>query len=56
MLTAEHLHVARDGRVVLDDLSIRIAPGCVTALLGRNGAGKSTLLGALAGDLPAGGR
>ncbi|MEB5514469.1 ATP-binding cassette domain-containing protein, partial [Burkholderia pseudomallei] len=55
MLNADHLHVARDGRAILNDLSIRIAPGCVTALLGRNGAGKSTLLGVLAGDLPAGG-
>ncbi|MGV4709581.1 ATP-binding cassette domain-containing protein, partial [Burkholderia pseudomallei] len=54
MLNADHLHVARDGRAILNDLSIRIAPGCVTALLGRNGAGKSTLLGVLAGDLPAG--
>ncbi|AIO68566.1 heme ABC transporter ATP-binding protein [Burkholderia oklahomensis] len=55
MLIADRLHVARDGGVVLRDLAIRIAPGCVTALLGRNGAGKSTLLKVLAGDLRIGG-
>ncbi|KVD74487.1 hemin importer ATP-binding subunit [Burkholderia sp. ABCPW 14] len=55
MLIADRLHVAREGGVILRDLSIRIAPGCVTALLGRNGAGKSTLLKVLAGDLRIGG-
>jgi branched-chain amino acid transport system ATP-binding protein len=37
---------------VLHGLSIRVAEGGVTALLGANGAGKSTLMKTLAGLLP----
>ncbi|WDD91255.1 heme ABC transporter ATP-binding protein [Burkholderia sp. FERM BP-3421] len=51
MLIAEHLHVARGNATILRDLSLRLEPGRVTALLGRNGAGKSTLLKVLAGEL-----
>jgi sulfonate transport system ATP-binding protein len=38
-----------DGRKVLDDLDLDIAPGEFIALLGVSGTGKSTLLRALAG-------
>ncbi len=31
-------------RTVVDDLSLRLYPGLVTALMGRNGSGKTTLL------------
>jgi len=41
----------RYGRVLaVDDLSLRLDPGTVFALLGRNGAGKSSLFRCLAGQ------
>jgi branched-chain amino acid transport system ATP-binding protein len=50
-LSLEGLTVARGGRPVVRDVSIRIAPAEVTALLGPNGAGKSSLVLAVAGLL-----
>ncbi len=45
-----------DGRRALDDVSVRIARGRVTAVVGATGAGKSTLLHVLAGlDAPTSG-
>jgi len=50
------LSVARGSRVVVNDVTIDVAPGEVTALLGPNGAGKSSLVLALGGVLrPVGG-
>jgi ABC-2 type transport system ATP-binding protein len=43
----EHLHLSYGARTVLDDLSLRLAPGQVVGLLGRNGAGKTSLLESL---------
>ena len=40
-----------DGRRVLDDVALALAPGTMTALTGPSGAGKSTLLWILAGAL-----
>jgi ABC-2 type transport system ATP-binding protein len=37
------------GRAVLEEVSMTVRPGTVTALIGRNGSGKSTLLSILAG-------
>jgi iron complex transport system ATP-binding protein len=56
-LVASGLSVARDDDLVVDDVSVAIEPGAITAIVGPNGAGKSSLLAALAGLLPArGGR
>ncbi len=52
-LSAERVSVRLGGREVLGEVSVRFAPGRVTAILGPNGAGKSTLVRALAGLVPA---
>lgn len=38
--------------MVLQDIHLRIEPGCIVTVIGPNGAGKSTLLNALMGTLP----
>jgi ATPase subunit of ABC transporter with duplicated ATPase domains len=44
-------HTLPDGRVLFDDVNIRVGDGTKTALVGANGAGKTTLLRIVAGDL-----
>jgi phospholipid/cholesterol/gamma-HCH transport system ATP-binding protein len=43
-ITLEHVTKRFDGRVVLDDVSIEVAPGTAFCLLGRSGTGKSVTL------------
>jgi ATPase subunit of ABC transporter with duplicated ATPase domains len=40
-----------DGRVLLDDVSLRVGEGAKVALVGANGAGKTTLLRIVTGEL-----
>ncbi|RIX71438.1 ABC transporter ATP-binding protein [Acidovorax cavernicola] len=51
MLGAAHLFLQRQGRVLLDDISLDLPQRGAVALVGPNGAGKSTLLQVLAGQL-----
>jgi iron complex transport system ATP-binding protein len=44
VLRAEDVHVVRDGRPLLQEVSLTVRSGEHWALLGANGAGKSTLL------------
>jgi iron complex transport system ATP-binding protein len=47
-LRAEDLHLAYDGRTVVEGLDLTVPAGRVTAIVGANACGKSTLLRALA--------
>ena len=47
-LSASGIRLAYDERVIVDDLSIAIPDGQITAVVGANACGKSTLLRALA--------
>lgn len=47
-LTAESLRLGYGDRTIVEDLTLEIAPGGITAIVGANGCGKSTLLRALA--------
>ena len=52
MIRCERVTVERSGRVVVESLSLDVAPGEATAVVGRTGAGKSSLLAAVATVLP----
>src|SRR5262245_7079223 len=49
MLRLEHVSVAYGKHEALHDISIDMAPGRTTVILGANGAGKTTLLKTIAG-------
>lgn len=51
MLGAADLHLSRQGRALLDDVSLELPRRGAVALVGPNGAGKSTLMQVLAGQL-----
>ena len=55
LLEVSELTVAYRQVVVISGLTLAIAPGQLTCLIGSNGAGKSTLLRALSGMIPSSG-
>lgn len=46
-ISAEHISVAYEDKVILEDLSLNLLDGNITTIIGSNGCGKSTLLKAL---------
>lgn len=53
IITLENLAIGYDGQAVLSGMSLAVARGSFTAILGANGTGKSTLLKTLLGLQPA---
>ena len=57
MITAHQIEVRAGARLLMQDVSFRVAAGDKVGLVGRNGAGKTTLTRILAGEgLPAAGQ
>jgi ABC-2 type transport system ATP-binding protein len=52
MIRCDRVIVERSGQMVIDRLSLAVAPGDTLAIIGRAGAGKSTLVEALATAIP----
>ena len=50
MITAQHLEVRAGARLLMENVSFRVAAGDKVGLVGRNGAGKTTLTKILAGE------
>ena len=50
-LLASHLCFSYGEKQIIDNISLELKPGTLTALVGPNGAGKSTLLHLLQGRL-----
>lgn len=50
IVEAEGVGVRLHAKVLIEDVSLQIAPGTAVAMIGPNGAGKSTLLRVISGD------
>ncbi len=51
-LSIEGIYTAYDRADVLEDLTLKVAPGSITCLLGSNGSGKTTLIRSILGLTP----
>jgi putative thiamine transport system ATP-binding protein len=53
-LVLDRIAIAAGGRALFPPLSLQVAPGTITTVMGPSGSGKSSLLALLSGTLPAG--
>jgi phospholipid/cholesterol/gamma-HCH transport system ATP-binding protein len=53
IIKLENVSFTRNNRKILDDITLSIEPGLITALMGASGSGKSTLLNIIIGRLAA---
>ena len=51
LLRLDRVGVVRDGRVILEDITLEIRPGEIVTIVGPNGAGKSTLVRVVVGAI-----
>ncbi|WP_298429108.1 metal ABC transporter ATP-binding protein [uncultured Jannaschia sp.] len=56
LLALTNISVHLDGRRILHDIDLSVAPAEIVTIVGPNGSGKSTLLRTIIGALPAAGR
>lgn len=49
MIECKNISLSKSGKTILDDVSLKILPGKITALMGPNGAGKSSLIKIISG-------
>lgn len=52
MLKTESISVGYGPKIVVEDISLEVAPGEILALIGPNGAGKTTIVRAVSGTVP----
>ncbi len=52
LIFLNNVTISRGNYRVIENLSLEIKEGTITAIVGANGSGKSTLIGAIAGDHP----
>ena len=52
LITIKNATISRTNRRVIENLSLDIQEGTITAIVGANGSGKSTLISAIANDYP----
>lgn len=50
LIALKNVSISRGKKLVINELSLEIKAGTITAIIGANGSGKSTLIGAIAGD------
>lgn len=50
LIALKNVSISRGKKLVINELSLEIKAGTITAIIGANGSGKSTLIGAVAGD------